>query len=49
MTESLLLGNLAVRTGQRLEWDGPSLRVTNHDAANQFVTKPYREGWRHAV
>ena len=49
MTESLLLGNLAVRTGQRLEWDGPNLRVTNHDAANQFVTKPYREGWRHAV
>jgi predicted dehydrogenase len=49
MTESLLLGNLAVRVGQKIEWDGPNLRVTNHEAANQFVNKPYREGWRYTV
>jgi predicted dehydrogenase len=49
MTESLLLGNLAVRVGQRIEWDGPNLRVTNNEMANQFVTKPYRDGWRYAV
>lgn len=46
MTEGLLLGNLAVRVGQRIDWDGPNLRVTNHDAANAFVSKQYREGWR---
>jgi hypothetical protein len=49
MTEALLLGNLAVRVGQRLDWDGRNLRVTNNEAANQFVTKPYREGWRYTV
>jgi hypothetical protein len=35
--------------GQRLDWDGRNLRVTNNEAANQFVTKPYREGWRYTV
>jgi hypothetical protein len=49
MTEALLLGNLAVRVGEKIEWDGPSLRVTNHDVANQFVTKAYRDGWRYGI
>jgi predicted dehydrogenase len=49
MTESLLLGNLAVRVGQKIEWDGPNLRITNHETANQWVNKPYREGWRYLV
>ena len=49
MTESLLLGNLAVRVGQRIEWDGPGLRITNNEAANQFVNKTYRDGWRYTV
>jgi hypothetical protein len=49
MTESLLLGNLAVRVGQRIDWDGPGLRITNNEAANQFVNKSYRDGWRYTV
>jgi hypothetical protein len=49
MTESLLLGNLAVRVGQRIEWDGPNLRVTNHEMANQYVNKAYRGGWRYSI
>jgi hypothetical protein len=33
-------------TGRRkLLWDGPSMRITNYDLANQFVTKSYRSGW----
>jgi predicted dehydrogenase len=45
LTETVLLGNLALRAGRRLEWDGTALRVTNHEPANAFVTKTYRPGW----
>lgn len=46
MTETILLGNIALRVGRRLEWDGPNLRFTNLTDANQFVTKEYRSGWK---
>jgi predicted dehydrogenase len=29
----------------KLLWDGPNMRVTNFDEANQFVKRTYREGW----
>jgi predicted dehydrogenase len=45
LTEAFLLGNVAIRTGKTLDWDGPGLRVTNHDAANQFIQTEYRRGW----
>jgi predicted dehydrogenase len=45
LTEVVLLGNLALRTQGRLMWDGPNMRVTNNDAANQFVKREYRNGW----
>ena len=45
-TEAVLLGNIALRIGRRLEWDGPNLRFTNLPEADAYVTKEYREGWR---
>ena len=44
-TEMVLLGNLAIRTGERIEWDGPNMRCTNVPAANQMVKREYRPGW----
>ncbi|MFN9999191.1 MAG: gfo/Idh/MocA family oxidoreductase, partial [bacterium] len=29
----------------KLMWDGPNMKVTNFDEANQFVKRTYREGW----
>ncbi|MDH5610288.1 MAG: gfo/Idh/MocA family oxidoreductase, partial [Cyclobacteriaceae bacterium] len=29
----------------KLLWDGPNMKVTNFDEANQFVKREYREGW----
>jgi hypothetical protein len=26
-------------------WDGPNMRITNFEQANQFVKRSYREGW----
>ena len=45
MTEMALLGALALRTGQLLEWDAPAMRVTNDDEANRLVAPPARAGW----
>jgi hypothetical protein len=46
LTETALLGNLAMRTQHRLEWNSEKLEVTNLPEANKFVNKEYREGWR---
>lgn len=42
MTESVLLGNVALRTGKRIEWDAENLRVTNAPEAAQFIRRDYR-------
>ncbi len=31
--------------GITLQWDGPNMKVTNFDRANQYVKRQYREGW----
>ena len=33
--------------GIQLLWDGPNMKVTNFEAANQFVKRKYREGWKY--
>jgi hypothetical protein len=46
MVEAVLLGNVATRTGEKLWWDGPAMRVTNNvPAAAQYIAPPYRAGW----
>src|SRR5260221_384088 len=30
----------------KLLWDGPNMKITNFDAANQFVKREYRSGWK---
>ena len=45
LTEVVLLGTIAQRTGKLLEWDSASARFTNDDAANELVTPRFRPGW----
>ncbi len=46
LTEFVLLGNLAIRSGETIEWDAEAGRVSNVDSANEFISRPeYREGW----
>ncbi len=57
MTEAVLMGNLAIRSFDikegnkfpgryiKLLWDGPNMKITNFDQANQFVKRQYREGY----
>ncbi len=45
LTESVLLGKVAFRAGQKLEWDAKNLKATNCEAADKFIQKVYRAGW----
>jgi predicted dehydrogenase len=45
LTETVLLGNVAIRAGKRIEWDGPNMKITNIPEANEFIGRKYREGW----
>ena len=44
-TEIVLLGNVAYRVGQTIEFDPAAMKVTNVAEANRYLSKPYREGW----
>jgi predicted dehydrogenase len=45
LTETMILGNLALRAGTRIEWDAKNQVVTNLPAANKFVRREYRSGY----
>jgi predicted dehydrogenase len=45
LTETILLGNVAMRVGKKLEWDGPSMRVTNAPEAEKYIKPEFRQGW----
>ena len=45
LTESVLIGNVALRASRRIEWDSASMKVTNLPSANEFVTTQYRAGF----
>jgi predicted dehydrogenase len=49
MTEAVLLGNVALRVGKRIEWDAKRLKVRNAREAAAFVRRPYRRGWESPV
>lgn len=47
LTETILVGNLAMRAGegQRIEWDPKTLTSANVPEVNQYVQREYRSGW----
>ena len=45
LTEMVLIGNLAIRANQRVEWNPRSQEVTNAPDANAFLKREYRTGW----
>jgi predicted dehydrogenase len=46
LSEMVLLGVLAVRTGRRIEWDARRGRITNDPTLNRYVDVQARDGWR---
>jgi hypothetical protein len=45
LTEVMLLGIVSLRAGGKIQYDGEAMRVTNNQAANDFLRREYREGW----
>jgi predicted dehydrogenase len=45
LTEIVLLGNLAIRLGGRVEWDAATAKVRGRPEAEPLVHRPYRQGW----
>jgi len=47
LSETVLLGSLATRFPKTtLEWDAKKLRFRNESAANAFLSRKYRPGWK---
>jgi predicted dehydrogenase len=46
LSEMVLLGVVAVRTGKRLEWDTKTGRITNDAALNKYIQITARDGWK---
>jgi hypothetical protein len=42
LTEFVLLGNVAIRAGQPIEWDAAKMTCSNLPAADRFLRKSYR-------
>jgi predicted dehydrogenase len=45
LTEVVVLGNVALRVGKRIEWNGEEMRATNCPEAAQYVKREFRKGW----
>jgi predicted dehydrogenase len=46
LTEMILLGNVAYRAGQKIEWDGAKMRVKNVKEADALIRPGYRKAWK---
>jgi predicted dehydrogenase len=46
LTEANHLGNVAYRTGKKLEWDPVALRAVNAPEAERLIHREYRQGWK---
>ena len=44
-SETVLLGNLALRVGKRIEWDAKAMVAKNAPEAAAIVRRSYRKGW----
>ena len=45
LSEAVLLGNVAYRAGQKLQWDAKNLKATNCPEADRYLRREYRPGW----
>ena len=45
-TSTCLLGNIAYRTGHRIEWDAKNEQIVGDREASRYLTREYRKPWR---
>jgi predicted dehydrogenase len=45
LTETVLLGNVAYRSGKKIEWEAETMKIPNAPEAEKFLRREYRTGW----
>lgn len=45
LAEVVLLGNVPIRSGKRIEWEAANLKIPNAPDAEPYLTREYRSGW----
>ena len=45
VTETILLGGVALRAGKKVEYDAVNMRITNVPEADKYLVREYRKGW----
>ena len=45
LNETMILGIVALKADQAIEWDGAAGRITNAPDANPYLSRTYRKGW----
>lgn len=45
VTETILLGGVALRAGSRVDYDSANMKITNNPDANKYLVREYRKGW----
>jgi hypothetical protein len=45
VTETILLGAVALRAGKKVKYDSNQMKITNDKEANQYLYREYRRGW----
>lgn len=45
VTETILLGGVALRAGKKVDYDTVNMKITNVPEANKYLVREYREGW----
>lgn len=46
LTETVLLGNLAILAGEKIYWDSKRMKAVNCPKLDRFISRPYRKGWK---
>jgi hypothetical protein len=45
VTETLLLGNIAALTGEKITWDRANMKANNSEFAQKYIRPDRRKGW----
>jgi len=45
LAEVVLMGNLAIAAGKKIEWEAANLKAANAPEVNKLIRRSYRKGW----
>jgi hypothetical protein len=45
ISDTINLGTISLRAGKKVLFDSDSMKITNDEAANQYLYREYRKGW----